>query len=343
MAAAPAETMARYTTLGTLNAHRLQVGLWQVSSQAWGRYPSPDVMVQELRKYFDAGFNSFDMADHYGDAELLFAKFQKSIPGPSRPVGCTKWCPRPGKMSRATVEAAIRERCTRMGVQSLDLMAFHWWDYEMKQELADAMKHLHDLHKEGVISNLSLTNFDSAHVEQFCKAGIPIVSNQVQFSLIDLRPTVKMAAVCEKYNVKLLTYGTLCGGFLANKYLGQPDPSRTSITPSQRKYLQMVQIWGGWGLFQELLGALDKVAKRKGNGVDIANVATRYILDKPYVGGVIVGARVGISEHIAENLRVFDFQLDAADHADIDAVLKKGKSAEQMFAIIGDCGDEYRG
>lgn len=206
----------------------------------------------------------------------------------------------------------------------------------------DAMRNMHDLQKQGMIKNLALTNFDSAHVEKFIDAGIPIVSNQVQFSLIDLRPTVKMAEVCMKHNVKLLTYGTLCGGFLANKFLGQPDPTRYTLSPSQRKYKQMIDLWGGWSLFQELLTVLDGIAKRKGNGVDISNVAMRYILEKPYVGAVIVGARIGITEHIAQNLKTFDFALDEKDYAEIDAILKRSNSA-RMFAIVGDCGDEYRG
>jgi aryl-alcohol dehydrogenase-like predicted oxidoreductase len=104
----------------------------------------------------------------------------------------------------------------------------------------------------------------------------------------------------------------------------------------------MIDLWGGWSLFQELLGVLDGIAKRKGNGADISNIATRYILDKPYVGAVIVGARLGLSEHMKQNLKTFDFSLDAKDNAEIEAILKRSNS-ERMLAIVGDCGGEYRG
>jgi hypothetical protein len=57
------------------------------------------------------------------------------------------------------------------------------------------------------------------------------------------------------------------------------------------------------------------------------------------VAGVILGTRLGVAEHRADNARVFDFALDASDHARIDAVLAKGRD---LFAIIGDCGAEYR-
>ena len=68
----------------------------------------------------------------------------------------------------------------------------------------------------------------------------------------------------------------------------------------------------------------------------MANVACRYILDQPAVGGVIVGARLGESEHREDNLRLFRFSLSEADHAEIR------EAVEALDRIPGDCGDEYR-
>jgi aryl-alcohol dehydrogenase-like predicted oxidoreductase len=99
----------------------------------------------------------------------------------------------------------------------------------------------------------------------------------------------------------------------------------------------MVDEWGGWQLFQELLSALDGIAKKR--RVSIANVATRYILDKPGVAGVIIGARLGITNHIADNSRVFGLKLDHDDLSGIDEVCAK---SVDLFEKIGDCGDEYR-
>jgi hypothetical protein len=55
--------------------------------------------------------------------------------------------------------------------------------------------------------------------------------------------------------------------------------------------------------------------------------------------GVIVGARLGVTEHLADNARVFSFTLDEADRATIETVLEK---SHDLFKSIGDCGDEYR-
>jgi aryl-alcohol dehydrogenase-like predicted oxidoreductase len=99
----------------------------------------------------------------------------------------------------------------------------------------------------------------------------------------------------------------------------------------------MIDAWGGWALFQELLGALKQIGDK--HQVSIANVGVRYILDRPAVAGVIVGARLGIVEHATDNARVFGFALDAADLAIIEPVLAK---SYDLMNRIGDCGDEYR-
>jgi len=99
----------------------------------------------------------------------------------------------------------------------------------------------------------------------------------------------------------------------------------------------MIDAWGGWSLFQKLLVVLEQIAQKHNAG--IANVATRFILDKPSVAGVIIGARLGISEHRVENDRVFGLELDSEDHEKIKSVTTQSKN---LFEVIGDCGAEYR-
>jgi aryl-alcohol dehydrogenase-like predicted oxidoreductase len=68
-------------------------------------------------------------------------------------------------------------------------------------------------------------------------------------------------------------------------------------------------------------------------------LATRYILAKSAVAGVIIGVRLGIVDHRNSNAQVFNFSLDKSDCNDIDAVCTKSNN---LFEVIGDCGDEYR-
>jgi aryl-alcohol dehydrogenase-like predicted oxidoreductase len=147
-----------------------------------------------------------------------------------------------------------------------------------------------------------------------------------------------MAAWCREHGVGLLTYGTVLGGLLSETYLGRAEPGRADLaTASLRKYKQMIDVWGGWALFQELLAVLARIAGKY--RVGIPAVAIRIILDRPAVAGVIVGARLGVAEHIAANADAFNIALDSEDAAALAPVLAKGRD---LMLAIGDCGDEYR-
>ena len=324
-----------------LNICRILNGMWQVSG-AHGAI-EPKSAIANMFDYMDAGFITWDLADHYGPAEDFIGEFRRQLVATrggdavSNLQAFTKWVPRPTKMTRRLVEQNIDRSLKRMGVETLDLIQFHWWEYRDKNYL-DALAHMAELQKEGKIKHLALTNFDTEHLKIITDSGIKIVSNQVQFSLIDRRPLVKMVSFCQEHDVKLLAYGTLCGGLLSEKYLGQPEPrSRLLNTASLRKYKNMVDAWGGWSLFQELLSLLKQIADKY--TVSIANVAVRYILEQPTVAGAIVGARLGVAEHLADNALVFNFTLDRDDRAQIEAVIRR---SQDLYQAIGDCGDEYR-
>src|SRR5439155_26755976 len=181
------------------------------------------------------------------------------------------------------------------------------------------------------------TNFDTERLRVIAENGIRVVSNQVQYSIVDRRPEARMAAFCGDHAMTMLAYGTLLGGLLSEKYLGRSEPQRAELhTASLRKYMTMIDTWGGWTLFQELLLVLKQIADR--HRVSIANIGVRYILDRPAVAGVIVGARLGIAQHIADNTRVCDFALDPEDQAAIEPVLFKSRD---LMKLICYCGDEY--
>src|SRR5437762_1870174 len=332
---------SRFPFAPDLTICRVLNGMWQVSG-AHGRI-DPERAIDAMFAYHDAGFTTWDLADHYGPAEDLIGRFRARFAAlrGSEPLGeiqaFTKWVPPPGPMSRQTVEAAVAVSLRPLRVECLDLLQFHWWDYRDTRYL-DALKHLADLRQEGVIRHLALTNFDTERLGIIVDAGIPILSNQVQYSLVDRRPEAEMASFCQEQSITVLTEGKVLGGLLSEKYLGGAEPGRGELnTASLQKYKNMIDAWGGWALFQDLLAALKPIADE--HGASIANIGTRYILDRPAVAGTIVGARLGLAEHIADNARVFDIALDSEDVAAIEAVLANSRD---LMRLIGDCGDEYR-
>src|SRR5262245_52360002 len=105
-----------------LTISRLVTGLWQVADQERdGKKLDPDRAAAELAVYAEAGFDTFDMADHYGSAEDIAGHFKrllqerrvKTLPG-ARPALFTKWCPPPGPMTKDIVRAAIERALTRL-------------------------------------------------------------------------------------------------------------------------------------------------------------------------------------------------------------------------------------
>lgn len=328
----------------SLEICRVLNGMWQTSG-GWGKIDRDDA-VNAMLNYADAGLSTFDMADHYGPAEDLYGIFINRVRRERPPEfletvkGLTKWVPPPVKMTRSYVQKNIDVSRKRMDVASLDMLQFHWWDYSNNGYL-DALKHLTDLKEEGKIKTVALTNFDTERLQIILENGIPVVSNQVQHSLVDMRPQQKMAELCQLTGVKLITYGTVMGGLLSEKFLDTnlsiPFAGPPLNTPSLQKYKRMVDAWGGWGLFQVLLRTLNQVASK--HGVSIPTVAVKYILDQPYVAGSMVGVRLGLSEHIKDSTAIFSLRLDEEDVNRIKEAISKGKD---LMKVIGDCGDEYR-
>ena len=285
--------------------------------------------------YTAAGFTTFDMADHYGSAEEIAGACAARAPHRDGDLQfLTKWTPPPGPHTPATVREAVERSLRRLRADAIDLLQFHAWHYPDPSWL-DCLFALRELREEGLIRHLGLTNFDAAHLEMVLHSGIEVVSNQVSCSLLDTRASGAMTEVCDRHGVHLLAYGTLAGGLLTERWLGAPDPGPGGVsTWSEMKYRRFVEAAGGWDRLQMLLAAVRAVAER--HGVSMANVAARAILDRPAVAGVIIGARLGRSEHIADTLRLASLRMDDEDRE------RLATAAAALEPIPGDCGDEYR-
>lgn len=302
---------------------RIINGLWQLS-QGHGSEPvDQNRAVRTLLELIDAGFTTFDCADIYLGVEellgLLLRELKNSHRDPESVQIHTKYVPDRSflaDLDRAQVSAAIETSLTRLGVERLDLVQFHWWDYD-QPGCVEAAGWLSDLRDEGKIRCLGTTNFDSNHLEELSAAGIPLLTNQAQYSLLDRRVEGRTTDLCATTGIRLLCYGVLAGGFLSDRYLGVREPHAPLENRSLVKYKLIIDEFGGWDLFQDLLGVLDPIARK--HHTSIAAVSTRWVLDRDPVGAVIIGARS--ADHLADNLRIFELDLDGEDRDRIDAVL----------------------
>ena len=315
-----------------LDVSRVVTGLWQVADmERGGRQLDLGSAAQAMAPYVEAGFTSFDMADHYGSAEEIAGRF---VSAGGRAEILTKWVPEPGPIGRDPVRAAVQRALQRLKRERIELLQFHAWRFSDPSWL-DALFFLDELRAEGLVGHLGAVNFDTAHLRVAIASGIRLVSNQVVFSLLDRRAAGKMSAFCLEHGVQLLAYGTLAGGFLTERWLDRPPPTETErSTWSEMKYHRFIEAAGGWERFQVLARTIAAVARK--HGVSMANVACRAILDEPAVGAVIVGARLGERSHLEDNARLFSLVLDDEDRKAI------ADATATLAPIPGDCGDEYR-
>ncbi len=285
--------------------------------------------VADMFQFLDRGVTTFDGADIYTGVEEMYGSFRAQLrqrrgeAAAKRFKVHTKFVPdldRLGRVDRAYFEGIIDRSLQRLGVERLDLVQFHWWDYAAPGAVETALM-LRDLQHAGKIEHLGGTNFDTPHTSALLDAGIPLVAMQVQYSLLDARPENALAALAVGQGIGLLCYGTLAGGFLSEAWLGKPEPREGLTNRSLIKYKLIIDDFGGWELFQALLRALDRIAAK--HGVSIAAVATRWVLDRPGVAAVIVGARY--AHHLEGALGMFAFALDDDDRQRVAGVLGERK------------------
>ncbi|MGD9649618.1 MAG: aldo/keto reductase [Dongiaceae bacterium] len=307
---------------------RLIKGSWQLSSGHSGGVDAAQA-IEDMAAYIAAGIFTFDMADIYTGVEELVGSFIKKYRANFesgqmlRPAIHTKYVPDLDALAalrKRDVESIIDRSLKRLNVEILDLVQFHWWDYAIPRYVETA-GYLNELRQAGKIRHLGLTNFDGQRTREIAEAGIPIISTQVQYSLLDRRPAQDLSDICRRFNIKLLCYGTVAGGFLSSRYLGAPEIKNNFENRSLIKYKLIIDECGGWEFFQELLALLNQLAQKHQTG--IAEIATRYVLDQPLVAAAIIGAKG--KTHLANSLKITDIELAEEDRRKINLLLSQTK------------------
>ncbi|MDH4020063.1 MAG: aldo/keto reductase [Xanthomonadales bacterium] len=295
--------------------------------------------IADMRDFVSAGITTFDCADIYTGVEELIGKFLRKykgdfIGGELAPVQIhTKYVPdfdALATVSKVDTEKIIDRSLKRLGVERLDLVQFAWWDYSVPRYV-DVCLQLADLQKAGKIRYIGATNFNASSLGEMLDAGCPIITNQVQYSVLDNRPAGRMQKLCQQHNISFLCYGSVAGGFLTEKYLGVTH-GQFSENRSLVKYQLIMEETGGFDHFQDLLQVLKNIADE--HDVRIAEVAARYVLQQNSVSAVIIGARN--ASHLQSLKKLASLTLDAAEIKKIQSIIQTGP------AVPGDVYDIER-
>ena len=282
--------------------------------------------VRDMEAFVDAGVFTFDCADIYTGVEEMIGDFiadlrnRRGSAAADRVCVHTKLVPdltRLKDLRPEEVIATVDRSLQRLQVDRLDLVQFYWWDLSLGDAVA-SLDVLKDLQRQGKIKTLGTTNWDRQVISRFTDAGFDIASAQIQYSVLDRRPANGLADWAKAHDMQLICYGTLAGGFLTEKWLGAADPGFQFENRSLVKYRLIIDEFGPWDRFQQLLQTLKTIGDK--HGVSLSAVATRWVLDQPQVAAAIVGARY--ARHLPQTLQCFAFALDAEDRAAVNAVIE---------------------
>lgn len=297
--------------------------------------------IADMEAFVDAGITTFDCADIYTGVEEMIGAFvadlrqRRGAEIANRVVVQTKLVPdltRLEVFSQADVEAIVDRSLKRLQIERLHLVQFYWWDMSRGHAL-DTLGALKRCQEKGKIANLGVNNWDADSIAHFTEAGFDIAAAQVQYSVLDRRPAQTLAPWADENDVHLLGFGTLAGGFLTERWLGETDPGFAFSNRSLIKYRLIIDEFGDWNLFQTLLETLKTVGAR--HGVPLSAVALRWVLEQPRVAAAIVGARY--ARHLPQTLKIFDLALTGADRAEIGAVLaQSGGPNGPVFGLESD-------
>ena len=296
---------------------RIINGCWQLSPTHGGGPGSKRAALDRFAELVANGYTTFDCADIYEGTEELLGQFRRSLADTQSVQFHTKYVPDKSSLADlkpADVAAAVDRSLSALGVERIDLLQFHWWSYDVGG-MAVALSELRRAQAAGKIRLIGVTNFDTPHLEQMIDDGVPVVSMQTQYSLLDRRPETVLNDYVMTSGVHLLAYGALAGGFLSERWLEEPSPSE--MNRSLQKYRLVIAEAGGWERFQGLLRVLAGIALK--HGVTISTVAARWVLDRPSVAAIILGT--GRTSRVSGYADITSLSMDEVDQRAIEQCL----------------------
>jgi len=213
-----------------LHAIEMGLGAWQWGDRVMWAY-GQKYSDKEIREAFDVSLNLgirfVDTAEIYGSgySERLLGKFLKEIDQPV--LVATKFFPWPWRITKGFIPRALKGSLERLGLDALDLYQIHWASPLMSAETM--MEGMLECVQRGLTRTVGVSNFNEKHMIRayttLARHGIPLASNQVQYSLLsrDVEKNGTLAR-CKELGIRLIAYSPLEKGLLTGKYSSENPP-----------------------------------------------------------------------------------------------------------------------
>lgn len=289
----------------------LGVGTWAWGDKlVWGYGRggySDDDLKAAFVKTLAAGINWFDTAEIYGfgRSERFLGRFMKTTG--ERAVVATKFAPFPWRLWRGTLRSALRKSLDRLGLERVDLYQIHW-PFPLVS-IETWMAGLADVVEAGLVRAVGVSNYSLADMRRaqaaLAKRNIPLVSNQVDYSLLHRAPEHSgLLETCRNLNITLIAYSPLARGLLTGKYTPDNPP------PGARRRVSPERLAG----LQPLIGLLREIGQGYG-GKTPAQVALNWTICKGTVP--IPGAKN--ARQARDNAGAMGWQMTNDELAALDA------------------------
>jgi len=306
----------QYRKIGNsnINASSISLGSWVFGGDVWGEVDD-EVSIRVMEDALEKGVNLIDTAPvyGYGRAEEVIGRF---LTGKKDKMMIATKCGLEGKgmalrpnLSAKFIREEIENSLRRLNVETIDLYQCHWPD--PNTPLQETFEELKKLVGEGKIRHIGVCNFGKAELSSACSMA-PIISNQVQYSVLNREIEKELIPFCEEKNISILSYGALGGGILSGKYKKAPAFSKGDVKSFFYKYYK----GPGWDKAQKIGLVLHEIAVR--HEVPASQVAINWVLRCRQTASCIVGCRT--EQQFRQNITASDWQLSAEEIAKIENV-----------------------
>lgn len=332
----------------TLGRSGCAVSTFTLGTMTFGQETDESVAHAQLDRFVERGGTLVDTADVYnaGVSEEMIGRWLAARPADVRdsvvlatkarfPMGSG---PNDVGLSRRHLTVALDASLLRLDVERIDLYQVH--SYDPLTPLEETLSFLDDAVHAGKISYVGLSNFTgwqlqrAVDVAEFRQLARP-VTLQPQYNLLVREIEWEMVPAAAANGLGLLPWSPLGGGWLTGKYTRDERPTGTTrLGEDPERGVEAYDRRSASQRTWDVVDAVGRVAKER--GATMAQVALAWLVDRPTVTSVILGART--LEQLDDNLGAADLHLTAEETSVLDAASDPG-AADYPY---GSPGQEQR-